>query len=381
MNIWVLFWSRSVEHDVSITSAFAIMKKLEKIQGYNIFPIYITKNGKWIYDQKLKDIRNFKDLEKLDINNEFLIDFSKKDKLHIFQWNRWFFSKNEKIIIDVVFPVFHWLNWEDGTIQWLCEVLQVPYVSPSVIGCSSWMNKVIMKNLFKSLWLPIVKHSCYTTRNMNIEEILGNFEFPVFVKPANLWSSIWVSKASGKDELENAIEIAFHYDNEIIIEECVQNLIELNCSAMEKWNEVIASLVEQPVANASFLTFEEKYTSIEWATMQWAENKVKIPADISEKMTKVIQKMTKEIYESFKCEWWAPRVDYLYNKESEKIYVNEVNMIPWALQMHLWEKTWINGELFLETLIKTSIEKKEKRKVNIDFSSNIIDYTLTFINK
>ncbi|EKE26616.1 MAG: D-alanine-D-alanine ligase [uncultured bacterium (gcode 4)] len=115
--------------------------------------------------------------------------------------------------------------------------------------------------------------------------------------------------------------------------------------------------------------------------MQWAENKVKIPADISEKMTKVIQKMTKEIYESFKCEWWAPRVDYLYNKESEKIYVNEVNMIPWALQMHLWEKTWINGELFLETLIKTSIEKKEKRNVNIDFSSNIIDYTLTFINK
>lgn len=381
MNIWVIFWSRNTEHDVSITSAFAVMSKLWKVSGYNVYPIYITRDWKWFYSQKLKDIRNFKDIEKIDIYDELLIDFTKKWKLHISQSKKWFFWKKENIIIDVVFPVLHWLNWEDWTIQWLCELLQVPYASPSIIWSSVWMNKVLMKNVLKSLWLSIVKYKTIRKEDFDVNNMNYNLSYPLFVKPANLGSSIWVSKVMEYKDLSDAIEIAFHYDNEIIIEEWVNNLIELNCSAMEKDGKTITSLVEQPSTNSNFLTFEEKYTSVEWWTMQWTESKVKIPAQIPTEITEQIIKATKEIYNSFYCNWWAPRVDYLYDEKNNKLFVNEINAIPWALQMHLWEKSWIKDGDFLKALIDTAISKELSRRINIDFKSNIIDYTATFINK
>jgi len=377
MNIWVIFGSRTVEHDVSIASAYWIMKWLRKIWKYNIFPIYITQSWKWIYNPDFEDINNFKNLEKLKSKN-LNINFSNPGKLHIFQENNWIFNKNINIEIDVVIPILHWFNWEDWTVQWLLDLLQVPYTSPSVIWSATWMNKTIMKNVFSSHWLPMTRYLVFNSWKIDIEEIEKKLTYPLFVKPANLWSSIGVSKVENIEELKNAVELAYYYDNEIMIEEWVNNLIELNCSVMEKDGEIITTLVEQPITSWDFLDFEEKYTSEEWATMQGIKNKVKIPANIPEKLTIDIQEMTKKAYIILKCNWWAPRVDFLYDSENWELYINEINSIPWALQVYLWDKSWISVTDFLNTIINTAILKNKQKKINIDFKSNIIDYTIGF---
>ncbi len=377
MNISVIFGSRSVEHDVSITSAYGIMKWLRKTWKYNIFPIYITQKWKWIYNPEFEDINNFKNLENLE-ETDFLIDFSKSWKLCATQRWKWLFKKSANIEIDVVIPVLHWFFGEDWTVQWVLDLLQVPYASPSVVWSAVWMNKTIMKNVFSFNWLPITRYKSFTNKELDLEKIERDLRYPLFVKPANLWSSIWVSKVNNKAELENWAELAYHFDNEIIVEEWVENLIELNCCVLEKDWELISSLVERPVSSREFLDFEEKYTSIEWWTMQWVKNKVKIPADISDELTSDVKEMAIKAYKVLKCNWWAPRFDFLYNSKNWELYLNEINCIPWALQVYLWEKSWLLVPDFLETIINTAIRKNNEKKLNIDFKSNIIDYTIWF---
>jgi D-alanine-D-alanine ligase len=189
------------------------------------------------------------------------------------------------------------------------------------------MNKIVMKNVFKSLGLPITEYLVFdkNSYDANKAKSLG---FPVIVKPANLGSSIGISKIEKEEDLQDAVELAFHYDQNIIIEVCVQNLTELNCAVSEKNGEVITSLVEQPVATSEFLSFEEKYVSTEGGTMQGVKNRVKIPAEISNELTKQIQEYSKIIYREFFCHGGAPRIDYLFDNKNQKLYVNEINTIP-----------------------------------------------------
>jgi len=377
MNIWVIFGSRTAEHDVSITSAYGIMKGLRKAWIYEVFPIYITQSWKWIYNPNFEDINNFKDLDALEGLN-MTIDFSKSGKLCIHQKWKWLLAKDTHLEIDVVIPVLHGLNWEDGTVQWVLDLLQVPYASPSVIGSAVGMNKTIMKNVFAYHNLPMSKYLVFENDDSDLDKIESELRYPLFVKPANLGSSIWVSKVDNRDELINGIELAYHYDREIMVEEWVTNLMELNCSAMEKDWEVISSLVEQPVTSGAFLNFEEKYTSSDWATMQWVKDKVKIPAPITDDLTIKIQNMAKKAYSVLKCNGWAPRIDFLYDTQADQLYINEINTIPGALQVYLWEKSWLSVPNFLWALIDTAIVKNKQKKLNIDFKSNIIDYTIGF---
>lgn len=378
MKIGVIFGSRSVEHDVSITSAYAIMKWLEKMGTHEIFPLYITRTGKWIYDKKFIDINTFKDYKDEDYKDTHLkIDFSSSKKLSFEQEKNWIFGKKEKIELDFIFPILHGMNGEDGSIQWLLDILQVPYMWPSVLGSAVGMNKIIMKNVFKSLWLPITDYMVFDKKNYDEEKVINSFSFPLMVKPANLGSSIWITKVDKKEDLADAVELAFYYDKNIIIETCVQNLIELNCSVSEKNSEIITSLVEQPIASSDFLSFEEKYVSNDGGTMQGVKDRVKIPAPIDDHLTKQIQDYSKTIYKELFCYGGAPRIDYLYDKENKKLFVNEINTIPWALQMHLWVKSMSVWD-FLSNLIEVWIKTTKEKEINIDFQSNIIGHTINF---
>lgn len=379
MNIWVIFGSRSAEHDVSITSAYAVMSGLKKQTQHKVFPIYITRNGKWIYDEKFKEINSFTtfDEEKYK-NTDFQIDFSKSKKLYFTQKSGGLFGKKDSGKLDFIFPVLHGMNGEDGTIQGIFDMLQVPYMGPSVQGSAVGMNKIVMKSVFKSIWIPLVPFITATQDTYNKDFIIQELGFPLIVKPANLWSSIGISKVESQDDLDNAVEIAFHYDSYIMIEKCVQNLMELNCSVSEINGQTITTVVEQPIGSTEFLSFEEKYVSQDGGTMQWLKNRVKIPADIPEELASRIQNYCKIIYENLFCKGWAPRIDFLYDKVSGELYVNEINTIPGALQMHLWDKSGYPVGEFLQNLINTGVQKSLERKVNIDFKSNIIGHTIAF---
>lgn len=378
-NIWVFFGSKTAEHDVSITSAYVVMKWLKKMPEYDIYPIYITNKWKWIYDKDFNDIKKLKDYD--HSKHQLSLNFWENDwKMHLMQNKKWLFSNKNEIVLDVCFHVFHWLAWEDGSIQWLCELLEVPYVWPGILGWATTLDKIITKDILKANNLPIVPYLHFEKWNCDIKKIESTLNYPMFVKPFNLWSSIWISKVKNTMQLKDAIEVAEHFSNEIIIEEWVNNLIELNCAVYKNNSHIITSLVEQPVANADFLSFEEKYIISDnwWGTMTWNRKKVKIPAEIPDDITAKIQEMAKSIFKIFRL-WWAPRIDFLYNEKENKLYVNEINPIPGAMQIHLWEKSGLTQTEFLKNLIDSAIIQNERRKVNIDFKSNILDHTISFM--
>ena len=379
MNIWVIFGSRSAEHDVSITSGYAIISGLLKNTDHSVFPIYITREGKWIYDEKFTDINAFTNFKEENYSSsKFSIDFSKSKKLCFTQKQKGIFGTFFCAELDFVFPILHGMNGEDGAIQGIFDMLQVPYMWPSIEWSAIGMNKVTMKNVFQNLGIPLVDYKVYTKEQVNIDEIVKKIGFPCMVKPANLWSSIGISRVESQDDLRDAIDVALHYDRYIMVEKCVQNLMELNCSVSEVQWKTVTTVVEQPIGSTEFLSFEEKYVSQDGWTMQWLKNRVKIPAEIEVELSERIQEYCKVIYENLFCKWWAPRVDFLYDSKNKELYVNEINTIPWAMQMHLWEKSGYSVGDFLQNLINTWVQKSLERKVNIDFDSNIIGHTIAF---
>lgn len=239
-----------------------------------------------------------------------------------------------------------------------------------------------MKGMFQSIGLPITKYKAFHIGD-TIDYTLFDreFSYPLFVKPANLGSSIGVSCVTNETELIQAIELAFHYDSDILVEEGVVNPTELLQCVMKQEENIIVSFIQQPVTNGNFLSFDEKYTGENGGTMQGLEEKVITPAPISEVCATQIGEMSKQIFTAFFCEGGAPRIDYLYDSAADKIYVNEVNSIPGALQMHLWERSGFSQAEFLNNLIQTAIDRNNQQNQNIDFVSTILDYTLSFVKK
>lgn len=377
-NIAIFFWSRSTEHEVSITSAYVVMKWLKRA-GFTVFPIYITANGKWIYNPQFTNIKHIKDFQ--GEGEELSIVFPEIDgRMHLIQSKSGLFKKTIKIEIDVAFHALHGLAGEDGSLQWLCEMVGVPYVWPGILGGATTIDKTITKSILSAHHFPIVPYVTFQKGMGNIEMIESMLKYPLFVKPYNLGSSIGISKVHTTTELRQAIEVAEYFAPEIIIEQWVENLIELNCAACEKNGEIITTLVEQVNSETGFLSFDEKYIASETGTgsMTWDQKKVIIPAHIPDEVTREIQDMTRNIFQLFRL-WGAPRIDFLYDQKNKKVYVNEINPIPWALQIHLWDKSWIAPANFVALLIQSAIQRNESRKVNTSFSSNILDHTISFM--
>jgi len=378
MNIWVMFGSTSTEHDVSVASAFGVMQGLIKTWKHKVFPIYITKQWQRIYEPDFVNIKTLKELIEKDYSKtSFHIDFSQQWKLCATQKYKSILKKDNQIDLDVCFLVLHGKNGEDGSIQGLLEMLNVPYVSPGVLGSATCMNKITMKEIFLSNKIPTVEFVSYAKGQENITEI-EKLWYPIFVKPASLWSSIGVSKVNNTEELKQAIEVAFHYDSYMICEKAVENLVELNCSILIDKDKTICSEVEQPMTNQGFLSFEEKYINDGWS-MAGVKSKVKIPAPIAPETKTQIHQLCKKIAQIMNIDGGAPRIDFLFDQKANKLYVNEVNTIPGAMQMHLRYASKMSINDFLKTLIQTAIFKQEKKwKESKHFNSKIIDMTINF---
>jgi D-alanine-D-alanine ligase len=235
-----------------------------------------------------------------------------------------------------------------------------------------------MKNILKSYHVPQVKYVAFYRNDyqlqpeQTLQKIVDDLHFPIFVKPANLGSSIGISRATNKQELENAIEVAAHYDSQIICEEGVDNLMEINCAVRGDTTLQESSLLEEPVTFEDFLTFEEKYIN-SGGTMQGLKSKVKIPAKLPEEsMTEKIQDAAKLVFKALNCAG-AARVDFLVDTKANTFYVNEINTIPGSLQAHLWEKSDVGFDSLLEGMIETALQReREKERNSFAFDSDIL---------
>lgn len=374
-TIGVFFGSRSPEHDVSVITACLIIKTLRQM-GYPVVPVYIAQDGGWHSNDTLGNIKFFQNknyAEKLKKLPRIIIDEEASRGKLVFKQKKIF---GKTITIDLAFPALHGSYGEDGTIQGLFEMFDIPYVGCGVAASAIAMDKVFTKLLYRSQNIPTTNFIFFTNYEWTCEKekVMTKaiaLYFPLFVKPARLGSSIGISKVANEKELEFAIEVALHYDTKVIVEEAVENLTDITCAVLGN-NEPIASLLQESAFAGNFFDYEEKYIKGGGAQTGNAEKKIIIPGRIDIKTTKEIQDAAIQIFKLFGCSGIA-RVDFLYDKTAQKWYANEINTIPGTLYHHLWKASGISFEKLLKQLINLAEEThRKKNSVTTAFASDIL---------
>ncbi len=374
-TIGVFFGSRSPEHDISIITAELIISGLKGLE-YPVIPVYFAKDGTWYINEKLSnlsffqtDIWDFKNWHRyyLDLENS-------KEKIVLKQ--KGIFGK--KITIEVSFPAFHGQYGEDGTIQGLWEIFNIPYIGCSVSSSALAKDKVFTKLIYKAKQIPTTDFIYFYNFEWDIhkekilKEIQEKLHYPLFVKPSRLGSSIGIKKVKNRNELEEAIEVALHYDEKIIVENGIENVRDLTCAVLGNSKDLFVSLVQESLYETDFFTFEDKYLKAGGAQTGKAQQKIVIPAEIPSNLTEEIQKLAKEIFVMFDCSGLS-RIDFLYDEKENKLYANEINPLPGTLYHHLFKKSGIELPQLLQKLIDSAFERhREKQQLITTFSSSVL---------
>jgi D-alanine-D-alanine ligase len=377
-TVGVIFGSRSVEHDVSVVTAQQVMQALRP-EKYEVVPIYITRDGRWLTGAGLRDLKTFQtnDLSEMMGIKEIIISPSTAQHGAITPPVAGRLGRNQVQRLDVVFPVVHGSHGEDGTLQGLMELADLPYVGAGVMASALARDKVMLKAILSQYGFPVVKHSAFTRQewvsgaDAVLERIEQTLTYPVFVKPASLGSSIGVARAKDAVEARNYINIAANFDRRLLVEEAVQDGIEINCAVMGSSTDMKASVLEQPITWQEFLTYEEKYMRSEGAAgMKGAERK--IPAPISDELTTRIQQMAVDAFKALDGRGLA-RVDFLVREQAGEVFLNEINTIPGSMAFYLWQESGMSPSEVVDRLIDLALEAyADKRKTVYNYKTGLL---------
>ncbi len=307
LRVAVIYGGRSGEHEISIRSAKAIMDSMDR-ERYHVLPYFISKEGKWSPSPILPE-------------------------------------PGAQSAIDVVFPVLHGTFGEDGTVQGLLELANLPYVGPGVLASAVSMDKEIMKRLCREAGLPIVDYVTLSRDNLDTRQVLDALPFPMFVKPANLGSSVGISKVNDRAALGPALHLAAQFDRKVIVERGIVGR-ELECAVLGN-EDATASLPCEILPSREFYDYEDKYL------LDRAETKV--PADLTEPQTEEIRRVAVACFRACECEGMA-RVDFLLEGATGKLYINEINTIPGFTSISMYPKMWEHSGLPFATLVDRLIE-------------------------
>lgn len=347
INLALIFGGKSAEHEVSIQSAMNIFSALDK-KKYDIILIYIDKNGKW------RLVKHFKIFD--IIGNASIKKFLGDEITFIPQGQGKFINlKSFKVAkVDVVFPILHGPFGEDGSVQGLFEIADVPYVGASILGSAVGMDKDVMKRLLRDAGVPITKFLVFAySKDINFDKIKKELGLPFFVKPANLGSSVGINRVVAKKDFHKAVREAFSFDSKIIVEESIDGR-ELECSVLGSDNP-LASRVGEVILNNDFYSYNAKYINDNSA-------EIKIPAKLEEKIERKIQELAIKTFKILSCHGMG-RVDFFLDKNN-KILVNEINTIPGftSISMYpkLWEASGIKYSGLIDKLIELAFEKHDK---------------------
>jgi len=376
--VGVAFGGRSVEHDVSIITGLQALGVLD--ERHAPVPIYIARSGRWYTGEVLRELSIYQqdggdpDAEEIhfDLHNGRLLRAAGAGG-SLLRGRR----APEPIELDVVVLATHGTQGEDGCLQGALELARLPYVGPPVGAAAAAMDKLMTKALLMQAGLPALdclavrRAEWDTDRGGSVARAQEAFDFPVYVKPASLGSSVGVSRCSNEDELAEALELGFELDRTCLVEPSVEGGIEVNCSAIGRPGvEARASVCEQPVAAEEFLSFEDKYMSgAKSSGMKGAQRL--IPAPIPEALTAQIQDLARRAFTAFGCAG-VTRVDFLVDS-SEKVYVNELNTIPGSFSFYLWEPAGLPFVELMDELIDLALEdQREQLRTTTVFATNLL---------
>jgi len=393
LRVGILFGGRSGEHEVSLLSAASVLSAIDKGK-YEVVPIGITKDGRWLTAEHAENLLRGKPIHEprhlragdpeatpgaaVLAQGESVVvppePVHRHSGLVPFQSDAALARRasDRAINVDVIFPVLHGTFGEDGTIQGLLELADIPYVGAGVLGSAAGMDKDIMKSLFIAAGIPIVKHvtilrGSWEREPKKVQRLVENkLRYPLFVKPANLGSSVGISKAHDRKELGPAIEEAAKFDRKIVIEEGVggkkNKAREIECSVLGN-DDPVASLPGEIVPGKEFYDYTAKYLD--------EGSQLIIPAKLSKAETKRVQELAVAAFKAVDCSGLA-RVDFLMEpgagSKARKIYLNEINTMPGFTAISMYPKLWAASGLeyadLIDRLIQLGIERHDDKKKN-----------------
>ena len=343
-NVLVLFGGCSPEHEVSKVSAYTIIANIPE-EKYNVYPVYITKEGKWLlYDGSIDNLRNVP-WEKFGTSAVLSPDRVNRGLLRIVG------DKVKYIPVDVVFPVLHGENGEDGTVQGLFELSGLPYVGCGVLSSAICMDKSFTKIIARDIGLRQTEYTIVRTWDQAsiesaVKRVQTKIKYPCFIKPANAGSSVGISKVSNKKDLLESIELASMIDSKVIIERAVAGR-ELECAVLGYHENAQASVVGEILPAAEFYDYDSKYNN--------SESKTITPADIPEEAAEEIRRHAVSIFQAVDGRGLA-RVDFFLENETNRVIFNEINTIPGFTSISMYPKLWQISGLSLPELIDRLIE-------------------------
>lgn len=381
-NVAVFFGGQSVEHEVSVISAVQAMRYMDK-DKYNIVPVYITKGGELLSGDGLTDIDTYrvKDLKQLESSFTKVTIERKGECVVITERDKKGFGKRREISdIDIAFPIVHGTNCEDGTLQGWLELLGLPYVGCDVVSSAVGMDKSLFKNVLDAAGIPVLSHTVFYAKDWAVErdslvaDLESKFGYPMIVKPANLGSSVGISKADNRDQLIDAIDNACAFSQKLLVERAVVGLREINCSVLGDVNECRASECEEPLMTDKILSYKDKYVAGDKGGSKGMTSlKRKLPAEISEQMKAEIQDYSCRTFKALGC-CGVVRIDFLIDTQNDdKVYVNEINTIPGSLSFYLWEATGKSYPQLLDEMIDLGFKRyRAKSNLTFTYDTNIL---------
>ena len=382
IKLGVIFGGESVEHEVSIISAVQAMESMDDTK-YDIIPIYISKNRTWYTGAMLRDIDVYKDFDDLKRYAKEVVLVRKDDKFYL-QSTKGIFRK-DVTDIDIMFPIVHGNNVEDGSLQGYLESVGIPYVGSHVLGSALGQDKVLMKQVFEANDIAVVPYTWfydyeYSDSSNDILKKIEKLGYPVVVKPATLGSSVGITYVKTAKDIEVAISEAIKYDKKIVVEKAVDNLIEVNCSVLGNYKYQETSVLEEVLSDNELLTYADKYIGGSKGKLKGGMKSSKgmastsriIPARVNKKVENEILDISKRAFRALNLSGVC-RIDFLIDSKTNKVFINEPNTIPGSLAFYLWEPAGKGYKNLLSDMINIAIkEYKEKSKKTYSFDSNIL---------
>ncbi len=363
-NIGVFFGGRSTEHEISVISASQAMAAIDRGR-YDVTPIYITKQGRWYTGDALLDVRNYRDPASLlkkctevymrPVYGDYNIYPAKPSG---------FFGGGGKPVgkLDVVIPVLHGSNGEDGIFEGVLETIGIPFAGCNTLSSANGMDKITMKMILQASGVPVVPYLWFTDKQWfgQREQLIGRIEselgYPVIVKPSNLGSSVGIGRAMNREQLIDRIDDAERYSSRIIVEHMVEQLQEINCSVLGNADEYQTSVLEEPIKSGEILSYEDKYMGGTKGAKGMQAAQKRIPAELPADVTERIQFLAGETFRVLGCHG-VSRVDVIVDRADGNIYVNEINTIPGSLSFYLWEATGLTFAGLMDKLVQLAVQR------------------------
>jgi D-alanine-D-alanine ligase len=378
-NIGVFFGGRSTEHEISVISASQAMAAIDRGR-YDVTPIYITKQGRWYTGDALLDVRNYRDPASLlkkctevymrPVYGDYNIYPAKLSG---------FFGGGGKPVgkLDVVIPVLHGSNGEDGIFEGVLETIGIPFAGCNTLSSANGMDKITMKMILQASGVPVVPYLWFTDKQWfgQREQLIGRIEselgYPVIVKPSNLGSSVGIGRAMNREQLIDRIDDAERYSSRIIVEHMVEQLQEINCSVLGNADEYQTSVLEEPIKSGEILSYEDKYMGGTKGAKGMQAAQKRIPAELPADVTERIQFLAGETFRVLGCHG-VSRVDVIVDRADGNIYVNEINTIPGSLSFYLWEATGLTFAGLMDKLVQLAVQRsREAGQKTVSYDHNI----------